>query len=176
MKLYVARHGQTEWNEKNKVCGISDIKLSEKGIEQAKQLAVNVLNYKIDFIITSPLKRAKNTAEIIADYKGISFMVDDRLFEQNYGVFEGVLRDNLDFLDAKKKFVCKYPQGESMFQVAQRVYNLLDEIKIKYSNKNILIISHGGVCRIIKTYFSDLSNEEFFQYRLGNCELEEYDF
>lgn len=75
-----------------------------------------------------------------------------------------------------KQFAIKYPNGESMLQVAQRIYNLIDEIKEKYSSKNILLISHGGVCRIIHTYFHDISNEEFYKYVLGNCEIKVYNF
>lgn len=61
-----------------------------------------------------------------------------------------------------------------MMQVAYRVYGLLDEIKKDYCNKNVLIVSHGGVCRIINTYFRDMTNEEFFNYRLENGKVEEY--
>ena len=64
--LYVARHGQTTWNAQNKVCGISDVDLTEKGIEQAKELAKKIKEIDIHIIITSPLKRTMQTAEIIS--------------------------------------------------------------------------------------------------------------
>ena len=56
-----------------------------------------------------------------------------------------------------------------------RIYSLIDELKMEYNDKNILLISHGGVCRVINTYFRDMTNEEFFQYRLENGKLEEYE-
>ena len=56
-----------------------------------------------------------------------------------------------------------------------RIYGLIDELKMEYNDKNVLIISHGGVCRIINTYFRDMTNEEFFHYRLENGKLEEYE-
>ena len=62
-----------------------------------------------------------------------------------------------------------------MMQVAYRVYGLIDEIRNRYKKKNVLLISHGGVCRIINTYFRDMTNEEFFNYTLQNGELEEYE-
>ena len=65
MKIYVVRHGQTNWNVKGKIQGKSDIELNEKGIEQAKELKELIKNYDINLIISSPLKRAKQTAEII---------------------------------------------------------------------------------------------------------------
>ncbi|MBQ3069102.1 MAG: histidine phosphatase family protein, partial [Clostridia bacterium] len=76
----------------------------------------------------------------------------------------------------KKCFAYKYPNGESMMQVAYRVYGMLDEIKQKHGDKNVLIISHGGVCRIINTYFNDMTNEEFFNYTLGNATLRSYEW
>ena len=173
--LYIARHGQTIWNVQNKVCGITDVELTEKGREQAKALASAVADKNINVIISSPLKRAVETSKIVSEICNIPMETDERLIEQNYGIYEGVDRKNEEFLSNKRNFAYKYPGGESMMQVAYRVYGLLDEINGKYKDKNVLIISHGGVCRIINTYFRDMTNDDFFNYRLGNGELEEYE-
>ena len=173
--LYVARHGQTIWNAENRVCGITDVDLTTKGKEQAKALAHEVGNKSIDLIISSPLKRAVETSKIISDICNIPYEIDERLIEQNYGIYEGVDRKNQDFLYNKRCFVFKYPNGESMMQVAYRIYGLIDEIKSKHKDHNVLLISHGGVCRIINTYFHDMTNDEFFNYTLGNGKLEAYE-
>ena len=170
--LYVARHGQTVWNAENKVCGITDVELTEKGKQQAKDLACQVSCHDINFIISSPLKRAVETSKIVSEICNISYQIDERLIEQNYGVYEGVDRKNEDFLNNKRCFAFKYPNGESMMQVACRIYGLMDEIKSKYGDKNVLIISHGGVCRIINTYFKDMTNDEVFKYTLEYAKLE----
>lgn len=174
--LYVARHGQTVWNAENKVCGITDIGLTEAGKEQARVLAYEVQKSNINLIISSPLKRAIETSNIISDTYQIPMEIDERLIEQNYGIYEGVDRKDASFLKNKSYFAFKYPNGESMMQVAYRVYGLLDEIKNKYSDQNILIISHGGVCRIIHTYFKDMTNEEFFNFTLANAKMEKYEW
>lgn len=174
MIFYVARHGQTEWNAENRICGITDIALTEKGIAQAQELALQVKEKDIDIILSSPMKRAVMTSQIVSEQCHIPMAVDVRLTEQNYGIYEGVDRNNKDFLANKRNFAYRYPNGESMMQVAVRVYTFLEEIKKQYNGKNVLIISHGGVCRIIKTYFDDMTNEEFFQYGLPNCKLEAY--
>ena len=173
--LYIARHGQTIWNAQNKVCGITDVGLTDKGREQAKALALAVVDKNINVIITSPLKRAIETSKIVSDLCTVPMEVDDRLIEQSYGIYEGVDRKDEAFLNNKRNFAYKYPNGESMMQVAHRVYGLIEEIKDKYKDRNVLIISHGGVCRIINTYFRDMTNEEFFIYTLANGELEEYE-
>lgn len=174
MKLFIARHGQTEWNVADKICGVTDVPLTQKGIEQARILADKLSEYPIDRIFVSPLKRAVATAEIIAGTLGIDFTVDARLTEQNYGVFEGVYRKDEQFLAAKCNFLCRYPGGESAALVAQRVYNLIDEVKANYPEQNILFVTHGGVCRIIETYFNNLSNDDYFQFAIKNCELKIY--
>ena len=62
-----------------------------------------------------------------------------------------------------------------MMQVAGRVYPLLAEIKEKYADKNVLLVCHGGVCRVIKTFFEDMTNEEYFNYSPDNAFVAEYD-
>ena len=89
MKLYVARHGQTVWNAQNKVCGITDVELTEKGIEQAEELA-SILPEDIDIIVTSPLRRAVETSKILAGKNNIPICIEELLIEQNYGIYEGV--------------------------------------------------------------------------------------
>lgn len=175
MKLFVARHGQTVWNAQNKVCGITDVELTEKGIEQAKKLAETVQDHNIDIILSSPLKRAVETSKIVADKNNIPLQIEELLIEQDYGIYEGVDRKNESFLANKRNFAYKYPEGESMMQVAYRIYGLIEKLKEQYKDKNILMISHGGVCRIIRTYFQDMTNDEFFNYILENGKLEEYE-
>lgn len=174
MTIYVARHGQTIWNAENKICGTTDIPLTEKGIKQAEELALQVKDKKVEIILSSPMKRAVTTSCIVSKKCGIPIVTDVSLIEQDYGIYEGADRNNEDFLANKRNFVYRYPNGESMMQTAVRVYSFLNEIKQRYADRNLLIISHGGICRIIKTYFDDMTNEEFFRYNIQNCQLEEY--
>ena len=173
--FFVTRHGETEWNVLNKVCGRTEVELTDKGTRQAAELADRLSDKKIDVIIVSPMKRAVETGRIIAERCGISdFEVDDRLIEQDYGIYEGVDRKDQGFLGNKRNFAFRYPGGESMMQVAYRTYGLIEELRERFEGKNVLIVCHGGVCRVINTYFRDMSNEEFFYYSLENCGLEEY--
>lgn len=174
MKIFVTRHGQTEWNSQNRVSGITDISLTEKGIVQAKQLSTQLVDYEIDLIVSSPLIRAKSTADILSEVIGKKVIVDNRLREQNYGMYEGIDRDNEEFKFAKNQFASRLKNGESLLQVAQRVYNLIDEIKHKYANNNVMLVTHGGVCRIINSYFNELNNDEYSAYHTDNCKIIEY--
>lgn len=176
--IYITRHGQTDWNIIPKVQGVTDIPLNKNGIEQAKKLSVEVKQYNIEQILCSPLCRAKETAKIIAQQNNILCKEDKRLIEQDFGFFEGFECNTEDnsFFEAKKRFADKYKTGESMLLLGQRVYNLLDELKANVEDKNVLLVTHGGVARMIHSYFYSMTNEEFAKYALGNCEIKEYFF
>lgn len=175
MKLYVARHGQTQWNAENKVCGRTDQPLTEVGIAQAEALAEKAAELGIDLILSSPLQRAYRMAQIIGECCGAELRTDERLIEQNYGIFEEVDRKDPGFLANKRQFAVRYPGGESMMDMAGRIYPLLGEIREKYSEKTVLLACHGGVCRVIRTYFLPMTNEEYFAYSPENCSLECYE-
>jgi probable phosphoglycerate mutase len=176
MELYVTRHGQTNMNAANLICGQTDAELSSAGIKQAETLAKYIADNKIDIhiIISSPMKRAVETAKIIGKSISVSVFTDARLTEQNYGSFEGIDRYDKGFLNNKRNFAFTFSGGESQLRLAVRVYSFLDEIKEKYKDKNVLVVSHGGVCRIINTYFEEVTNEEFFNWKLDNAELRNY--
>lgn len=175
MKLYVTRHGETQWNVENRVCGVTDVELTEQGRRQARALAGRVRGLAVDRIISSPMKRALETSRIVAEETGLPVDVDPRLREQSYGRFEGVDRGDEGFLSNKRCFAFRYPGGESMMDVAHRTYGLMEELRERYPDENILLVCHGGVCRVIRTYFRDMSNEAFFRYSQENCGVEEYE-
>lgn len=177
MKIYSARHGQTEWNSKDVICGITDINLTEKGKKQALELAEKAYaKGDIDVILCSPLKRARETAQAVADKIHKDIIIDERLTEWNYGFYEGKHRTAEGFADSKVAFGVKMGEnGESLLQLAHRIYTILDEVREKYSDKNVLLVCHGGVCRVIETYFHNMTTEEFLNFFMGNCELREYE-
>ena len=152
--FYFARHGQTVWNVANKICGATDIELTEKGVEQAKELGRKIKEdgVKIDEIICSPLMRAEATAKCISEAAGIPMRVEMRLKEQNFGKYEGTPRNGDEFQIAKTHFAQRYDGGE------------------------YLLVAHNGVARAVQSYFTDMSNEEFAKFGIKNCELKKYEF
>lgn len=176
MKIYATRHGQTEWNALDKICGITEVELTENGIAQARELAEKAAaKGDIDIIICSPMKRARDTAAIVAERIHRDIVIDERLIEWNYGSYEGRHRTAEGFPRAKAEFGCKMPDGgESLLQLAHRVYSAIDDAREKYAGKNVLFVCHGGVCRVIETYFNDMTTDEFLHFFMGNCELREY--
>lgn len=175
MKLYVARHGETVWNAEYRVCGRTDLPLTERGLEQARLLAREAMGKGIDLIIASPMKRAMQTAQPVAEALGLPILTEERLMEQCYGIYEGVSRNDPAFLANKRHFAYRYPGGESMMDLAHRVYAVLDEIKGKYPDKTVLLVCHGAVCRTIHSYFHDMTNEAYFSFSPENATLSEYE-
>lgn len=174
--LYFTRHGQTIWNVENKICGATDIALTQLGHEQAKALGQQIREerIKIDEILCSPLMRATDTAAHIAGVIGVPLRVDQRLKEQNFGRFEGTPRDGEEFLQAKSQFVNRFGNGESMLQLCQRIYDLLDELRGQ--EKTYLLVAHNGIARAVRSYFYDMTNEQYASYGIRNCELVSYAF
>ncbi len=175
--LYFVRHGETVWNVENKICGMTDSPLTEKGRGQARQTGELVKNsgLQIDEILYSPLSRAADTAKAIAEATGIPAREEPRLREQCFGKYEGTPRDGAEFKISKTHFADRYDGGESMMQLAQRLYNLLDELKADTS-KTYLLVAHNGIARVVQSYFYDMTNEEYAAFGIKNCELREFRF
>ena len=174
--IYFVRHGQTVWNVENKICGATDIALTELGHEQAMETGKKILEEGIqaDEILYSPLSRAKDTALHISEITGIPAKEEMRLKEQNFGKYESTPRNGEEFKEAKKQFLNRYGNGESMLHLAQRIYNLLDELAI--SDKTYILVAHNGIARMVHSYFHEMTNDEFAAYGVKNCAVVRYEF
>ena len=174
--VYFVRHGQTIWNVENKICGATDIALTDLGHQQAIDTGKKILEQgiKADEILYSPLVRAKDTAIHISEITGIPAREEIRLKEQNFGKYESTPRHGAKFEEAKKQFACRYEGGESMLHLAQRIYNLLDEIKA--SDKIYILVAHNGISRVIQSYFYEMTNEEYAAFGVKNCAVIRYEF
>jgi broad specificity phosphatase PhoE len=177
MKIYVTRHGQTNWNLERKGQGKADIELNETGKQQARKTKEALSKEKIDLIISSPLKRAIQTAKIINEDKNIPIIIDDRIAERDLGEFQGKLTDEIDgreFWDYKKNH--RYEKAENIAEFYNRVYTFLDSLKEEYKEKNVLLVTHGGVSIPIHCYFNGIPEiDDLTSLALGNCEVTEYD-
>ena len=176
MKLYLTRHGQTDWNVRHQVQGQTDVPLNEKGISQAHELAEALCGTPLDLALVSPLNRARKTCEIVSDRLQIPYRVCEELTEQNFGIFEGTPTQDPVYQTEKAKFFVRFPQGESFLDVAARIYPFLDHLREMYPDKGVLVIAHNGICRVIHSYFSDMTNDEFLNFGLGNCEVRRYEY
>lgn len=176
MILYVVRHGQTEWNLEHRCQGISDIPLTEKGIENAKELQPLVSTLDIDIVISSPLSRAIDTAKIITDNK-YPINIDDRLTERNWGMNEGVVVDEIDQIDCWDVILNTNVQGiERVQDFMERVSSFLEDIKVRYSDKKVLVVAHSAVLRVIHYLLGTIpSDGDLTKIEIPNLRIIEYE-
>ncbi len=152
MKLYLLRHGETDWNKARKIQGCTDIPLNDYGRELARKTGEGMNDIPIDLVITSPLIRAKETAQLVMAGRDVSFWEDARIQEMNFGEYEGRPSDEeptASILRAFFKNPGAYPppeQGESIPQLLARTGKFLEIIcqNEELQNKSILISTHGA--------------------------------
>lgn len=158
MLLYVIRHGETYWNAERKMQGHMGSDLNENGIRLAKVTADGLRHVDFDLCITSPLLRARHTAEIIMEGRKKPILEDARLKELNFGVWEGlcVAPDRMEIpreqfrLFRTDPFKYQPPEGgESFQQLIDRTGDFFDELirTPEYQDKTILLSAHGGAVR-----------------------------
>jgi broad specificity phosphatase PhoE len=162
------RHGQTDWNINFLLQGVTDIPMNATGIEQVRTASKAIRRDDWDLVLTSPLGRARETAEIIAEQAGFDQILKmDLLIERSFGEAEGL---DYDQWRAKYSSLDEIPGGESRTELIQRSQALLDTIEKNHPGKRILAISHGA---LIRTLLAISSNNELPRdgERLGNASL-----
>lgn len=142
------RHGQTAMSAERRFAGRGDIPLTKEGARQAARAARSLARAKVDIIVTSPLQRARRTAEAVAEATGAALVVDDGLVEADFGSWEG-----LTFAEAGRQWPDELaawlaspdatpPGGESFAMVALRVLDALDRLLDAYRHQSAVVVSH----------------------------------
>lgn len=183
MKLYLVRHGQTEWNEGNRIQGQSDTLLSENGRLQAEKVGVALLNRKLEAVYSSPLKRAVDTARAIASRYNLEVMSMPELMEINAGELDGITieemrRNYVDFLKQWREgdSALKMPGGESMEELQKRTWVAVQEIMQKNYRNGVVIVSHHFALQSIvcSALGIDINNFRRFRQDLGGITTFEF--
>jgi enolase len=169
-KLILIRHGQSVWNKENKFTGLTDVGLSNKGLEEAKNSSeiINNLDINIDVAFTSNLKRAINTCEIIIGDKKVDIIKDESLNERDYGFLTG--KNKKEIIDEygeycihkwRRGFYERPPNGENLYDVCERVSKYYYSTIFPYlKNKNVLISAHGNSLRALFVVLGLFSKED----------------
>ena len=170
--IYIVRHGQTARNKAKLLQGRSDIPLNESGIVQAEAAAEWFQNQenRVDVVYSSPLKRAVETAKIIAP--NVPLLIEDRLIEMDYGPYEG-----MDLTDPAPEVITFFsdfvhnpaPQGmEPLSSVTARLGVFLEEIRTKAESQNILLSTHAIAMKGALEYLTPASQGSYGLRHIGN--------
>ncbi|WP_459130122.1 histidine phosphatase family protein [Guggenheimella bovis] len=176
MKLFFVRHGETDYNRQGIIQGARDIPLNDAGRAQAKVLREKIVELSLEAIFSSPLKRAKETAEILNENLSLPVHFDDRLVERHFGELEGKSyesldwskdEDNWDFLkDAYESFGV-----ESIESMDKRIDSFIEDLK-KTPFERVLILSHGSLGKLFMKKIQKKSGENKEQV-IQNCAIVE---
>ncbi len=173
---YIVRHGKTVWNTEKRTQGQKNSELTKQGIDQAKRLFENFSHIHIDEVYSSDLKRAYETAKIIRPSAEIHLEKGFR--EINFGVWEGLTIEEIqrtypelyslwETSPEKVAFV----NGERVIDAFERVNKTFWEIDSKYENKNILIVTHAMVVKLLLLGFLNASIDKIFNIIQGNLAM-----
>jgi len=167
IKLILIRHPETDWNKQKRYMGRADIPLNSRGRKQARIISNYLKKEKVSVVYSSGLKRALETAELIAKTHNLKVKEDERLNETDFGQWEGMTFKQIQkrYPGLAKKFLSnllklKIPGGESFSEFKNRISASLKEI-LAEEQGNVVIIAHGGVnrviiCELLKIPFSHL--------------------
>lgn len=186
MKLYIVRHGETDWNKARKIQGQSDIPLNEFGRHLARETAKGLADVHFDLCFTSPLSRAKETAQIILDGRDVPIIEEPRIEEMAFGEYEGkccssegweLPEEFRRFFDGPDRY--RAPAGgEDFGQVRDRTGEFLEDLARdpKYEGKQILITTHGAALAGLLCYIRKAPLSQYWGAGVHkNCAVTEVD-
>ena len=181
MKMYIIRHGQTPWNARKCLQGRSDVDLNENGIYLAELTGKALRDVTFDMAFTSPLIRAKHTAQCILAGRKVPIIEDERLIEISFGIYEGCCyaEENRqvpqqwieNFFQAPQDYVAA-PGGESLDDVEKRTRNFMEDIcsRKELQDKTILVSTHGCALRGLLNSIRESNREDYWHGGVSkNC-------
>lgn len=157
--------------------GVSNVPINETGKEQALMLKPEIDKLKIDMVIVSPLLRTRQTAQILIRKRKVKIITDDRLIERNFGFLEGRSEDSYDALKYWDYNLNYHNEDnvEKLSDLFLRTKLFLDDIKKRYPNQNILIVSHSETIRALHFNIVGFINDEnLLKFKVNNCCLLKY--
>ncbi len=176
-KIFLLRHGETEWNEKGVFRGRSDIGLNDNGKRQASALGAALKDTGIERIYSSPLKRAYETAEIVGRSIGAPFEKDEGFQNIDLGVWQGMVKEEVkskypkmweQWLYCPNKL--KIPEGESVWAVQRRSVRRMLEL-LNDGPDIFAVVSHRTVLKVILGGLMGLKGNYFWKFRMDNCSI-----
>ncbi|MBQ3796345.1 MAG: histidine phosphatase family protein [Butyrivibrio sp.] len=178
MKVYVVRHGQTDFNAQKIMQGRSDIPLNDTGRAQAKAAREKLGDIKFDVVYSSPLIRAVETASIIGAVPKEQIITDERIIEACFGKYEGMVYGKMGLpmilFWAVPEIFPAPATAETTDEMIERIRSFFKELETK-GYENVLITCHGGIIRVIRGYLEGARRGYIWRPRPKNCEFWVYE-
>lgn len=178
MRIIFVRHGQTTWNIESRYQGHSDTDLSDAGRLQAVQVADRLESEEIAAVYSSDLRRASDTASMIADRHDLRVQTDPRLRECEFGEWEGLTVTEIRerYAEIYRRYQVdsvnqRAPRGERLESLVARVGEAVDEIAERHPEDTVVIAGHGGTVHAAICYMLGASLYTFRKIRIDNCSI-----
>lgn len=176
--ICVTRHGETDWNIRGILQGWSDVPINDQGRHQARGLAHAFAGAGFDAVWSSPLVRARETAEIIATALGLPLpSCHEGLKERHFGAIQGIPKSEIAELNPvllqqilRRNPAAEFEGGESMDEFADRVLNAFGEIGALHPGERVLVISHGWVMDVVARHIGGLTRNTILSLKRKNGE------
>jgi broad specificity phosphatase PhoE len=175
-EILLARHGETDWNRESRFQGHADPPLNGSGRQQAAELANALASEEFAAVYSSPLRRALETAQAVADRRGLTAVPIDGLREVDVGSWEALTRDEVEqrFPEQFRRWLDYgrgWDDGETYEEMGDRVLAALDELAARHEGGRIVAVTHGGPIRAALARADGISHAEARRHgpTLGNC-------
>lgn len=181
-KLILARHGETAWNVEKVFRGRADVNLNEVGVKQAELLGRYLSNWELEAIYSSPLRRALDTANMVARYQKTAIAIAEGLTDLDYGEWQSLPEREVKRLHPallNEWHSCpqkvKMPEGESLGDVRRRAVEVIDGVLARH-NQNVLLVSHRVVIKVLVCHLLGLDDSHFWNIRQDVCGITVFDY
>ena len=181
-RLYMVRHGESEWNVQGRIQGHADVDLTDRGRQQARVLARRLSGVAFDAAYSSDLNRSRETAQIILGDSSTPLQATDRIREYHKGVFQGLtvheyMRRYPDLYQASLVNDLDFAPtgGETIRQTSSRMAAFVSDLKRQHQDETVLVVGHGGSLRSAVVAIMDLPLEANWKFVMGNCSLSVFD-
>ena len=181
-ELIVARHGETAWNVEKVFRGRADVNLDDVGVTQAELLGKYLSNWELEVVYSSPLRRALDTASIVARYQKVAVGIAEGLTDLDYGKWQSLSEQEVKRLDPallkewhSNPHKVRMPGGESLEDVRTRAIEVVDGILARHHGI-VLLVSHRVVIKVLVCYLLGLDNSHFWNIRQDVCGITAFDY
>ena len=183
VEIILTRHGETDWNLTEVFRGRIDVDLNETGVRQAELLGKYLSDVKIDFIYSSPLKRALKTAEAIAGYQALEVNIIQNLIDFDYGEWQGLSHQEVrerypeihaDWIDLPEQV--RIPGGECLEDVRKRAIPFVEDAVMRCGEGRVVLVSHRVVNKVLICALLGLNNSHFWNIKLDTCGITSFSY
>lgn len=176
LKLLLVRHGETDWNRDRRIMGRQEIGLNETGRLQATAMKQALANFPVDALYSSPVCRARETAQILGEDRGLAPLYDERLVEIHYGDWVGMTFDQVRALPDYTPYFQRLetpvaPGGETLFQVRDRAMDFIAEIRKRHPEQTVVAVSHADWIKCVVMEFLSIPYEHIWKFRIDNVSV-----